>query len=548
MATQNKNSNSPENNPFYLDPNESPVLVPISPPLNGRNFHTWLRDMKDALRSENKLAFVDGTITVPELNDPSYVAWEKCNTMVVSWLQHSISDTILQSVLRMDKAEDILKDLQERFSHFRILDLHDDTLKVQQGTKAVEEYFNELKSLWDEFDSLQPMPECQCQPACSCGGVLLNQIKNRQERDRVIRFLKGLNQEQFSHVCSQVMMIDPLPGIHEVLSLVSEQERCLNHDYVNVNQNEPQAFDQPESSNKQNDSSGRGPSNSLAEARGRIDSLKRMIDEGTPGNDQYIFNETITHVVELMMDPSGNYLVQKLLCICNEEQRTQIIRKKLIETLETGQQISLVVSALRLGLLALIKDLNGNHVVQDCLKYLRNEDIKFIFAVATTDRVEIATDQHGCRVLQRCIRHSSGEHREKLVAEICANAYLLAQKQFGNFVVQFILDLRIASVPAISWQFDGKYVHLSMQKFSSHVVQKCLEVFDDENRSTIIYELVCSGSFEKLLRDPHENYVVQLALRHSEGPMHDYLVQEILYRKGILRNCRFSRNILSRLL
>lgn len=50
--------------------------------------------------------------------------------------------------------------------------------------------------------------------------------------------------------------------------------------------------------------------------------------------------------------------------------------QKLIETLRTRQQISLVVSSLEPGFLALIKDPNGNHVVQRCLQCLSSEDNK----------------------------------------------------------------------------------------------------------------------------------------------------------------------------
>ncbi|CAL0318301.1 unnamed protein product [Lupinus luteus] len=148
--------------------------------------------------------------------------------------------------------------------------------------------------------------------------------------------------------------------------------------------------------------------NSLAEVRGHIHLiakdqygcrfLQRVFDEGTPQDVQVIFNEIVNHVVELMMNPFGNYLMQKLLDVCNEEQRThmlliiteepgQLVRislnthgtrvvQKLIETLKTRQQISLAVSALEPGFLSLIKDLNGNHVVQHCLLCLCNEDKK----------------------------------------------------------------------------------------------------------------------------------------------------------------------------
>ena len=57
--------------------------------------------------------------------------------------------------------------------------------------------------------------------------------------------------------------------------------------------------------------------------------------------------------------------------------RTRAVQK-LIETLKTPQQVSMVISALKPGVMALIKDLNGNHVVQRCLQYLSNEENQVI--------------------------------------------------------------------------------------------------------------------------------------------------------------------------
>lgn len=74
---------------------------------------------------------------------------------------------------------------------------------------------------------------------------------------------------------------------------------------------------------------------SLAEAQGYIYHiakdqqgcrfLQRMFDEGTSIDVQIIFNEIIDHAVELMMNPFGNYLMQKLLEVCSEEQRMHIL-------------------------------------------------------------------------------------------------------------------------------------------------------------------------------------------------------------------------------
>ncbi|XVE60479.1 hypothetical protein DITRI_Ditri05aG0132200 [Diplodiscus trichospermus] len=262
--------------------------------------------------------------------------------------------------------------------------------------------------------------------------------------------------------------------------------------------------------------------------------LQRIFDEGSCLDVQIIFNDIIDNIIELMMDPFGNYLVQKLLDVCTDEQRLQIVFmvtkeagqlvrislntygtrvvQKLIETLKSRQQISLIKAALKPGILDLIKDLNGNHVLQRCLQCLDNEDNKIIFDAAAKFCVDIATHRHGCCVLQRCIAHSNGQHRDNLITQISTNGLLLAQDPFGNYVVQYIIELKVPSaIGNLLSQFKGHFVNLSMQKFSSHVVEKCLK-HCAESRSQIIRELISVVHFEQLLQDPFANYVIQSAL------------------------------------
>lgn len=53
--------------------------------------------------------------------------------------------------------------------------------------------------------------------------------------------------------------------------------------------------------------------------------LQKIFSEGTPQDVESIFSEIINHIVDLMTDPFGNYLVQKLLEVCDENQQKQII-------------------------------------------------------------------------------------------------------------------------------------------------------------------------------------------------------------------------------
>ena len=101
--------------------------------------------------------------------------------------------------------------------------------------------------------------------------------------------------------------------------------------------------------------------------------------------------------------------------------------------------------------------------------------------------------------------------------EVLLMLYLTIELSFlfcRNYVVQFILELKIPSATSnLISQFEANYVHLSTQRFSSHVIEKCLTAFNDENQSRIVHELLSTSHFEQLLQHPHANYVIQKILQ-----------------------------------
>lgn len=81
-----------------------------------------------------------------------------------------------------------------------------------------------------------------------------------------------------------------------------------------------------------------------------------------------------------------------------------------------------------------------------------------------------------------------------------------------NYVIQYIIELKIPSSAAtLLSQFEGNFAFLSMQKFSSHVVEKCLRCLEG-SQPIIIKELLSVPHFDQLLQDRFANYVLQSAL------------------------------------
>ena len=100
-------------------------------------------------------------------------------------------------------------------------------------------------------------------------------------------------------------------------------------------------------------------------------------------------------------------------------------------------QRQLVINSLQEGVVSLIRDLNGNHVIQRCLQRLGPEDSQFVYDAACAHTMEIATHRHGCCVLQRCIDFATPVQKKLLVAEIAANALPLSQVSSQQPAVQY---------------------------------------------------------------------------------------------------------------
>ncbi|KAK1459271.1 hypothetical protein CMEL01_02270 [Colletotrichum melonis] len=291
--------------------------------------------------------------------------------------------------------------------------------------------------------------------------------------------------------------------------------------------------------------------------------LQKKLEERNPEQVHMIWLETNQHVIELMTDPFGNYLCQKLLEYCNDDERTVLIQnaavdmvrialnqhgtralQKMIEFVTTPTQIEMIINALRFQVVELIQDLNGNHVIQKCLNKLSAQDAQFIFDAVGTNCVDVGTHRHGCCVLQRCIDHASGEQKVWLIAKITEHAPILVQDPFGNYVVQYIIDLNEPSfTEPIVRMFQNRIGQLSRHKFSSNVIEKCLRCSQEPSREMIVDELLNPGEIERLLRDSYANYVIQTALEYAPPASKYRLVDAIRPILPSIRSTPYGRRI-----
>lgn len=82
--------------------------------------------------------------------------------------------------------------------------------------------------------------------------------------------------------------------------------------------------------------------------------------------------------------------------------------------------------------------------------------------------------------------------------------------------MQYIFELQVSQVVKILDQLEGRYGDLSMQKYSSNVVEKCLKYSTGEGPRRVIQELIDDPRLDQIMQDAYGNYVIQAALNISE--------------------------------
>lgn len=292
--------------------------------------------------------------------------------------------------------------------------------------------------------------------------------------------------------------------------------------------------------------------------------LQTKLEEGNTMYINSIFEECYEKFVELMTDPFGNYLCQKLFEHCNDAQRLALVERcapafprvstnmhgtravqRMVECLSTPRQVEAVCKALAPAAVALMKDINGNHVIQRCLHRMDPAHNQFVYDAVASNCFELATHRHGCCVMQRCMDYASPAQRNQLAQQINANALPLVQNAFGNYVVQYVLGLNDPVYTGeVIRRLRGHVAELSMQKFSSNVVEKGLVQGSRELRRELVGELIEDGdTMRRLLHDAYGNYVIQRALQVAESPQLEQICEAIRPHLNSLRQSPYGKRI-----
>lgn len=149
----------------FFNTSDSISFLLATEKLNGDNYSQWHRSSKISLIAKNKLGFVTRKCAKPVENYSKYFNWQRCNNIVISWLLHSVGLQIAGSMMYCKRAEEIWKDLKDRYGVSnapRLYQIQKELCSISQGNNSAASFFAQHKTLWDEYLSITNLPGCSC--------------------------------------------------------------------------------------------------------------------------------------------------------------------------------------------------------------------------------------------------------------------------------------------------------------------------------------------------------------------------------------------------
>jgi hypothetical protein len=103
--------------------------------------------MNLALRVKNKVEFIDGTFVKPTDNVVLEGQWDRCNSIVLTWILNSLSEELYIGQVFSNLASNVWKELKETYDKVNgsvLYDLYQKINSFAQNGAPICEYYHKL--------------------------------------------------------------------------------------------------------------------------------------------------------------------------------------------------------------------------------------------------------------------------------------------------------------------------------------------------------------------------------------------------------------------
>ena len=269
-----------------------------------------------------------------------------------------------------------------------------------------------------------------------------------------------------------------------------------------------------------------------------IELLKRdgltKIMKNVHGN--YFFQKLIKEAPEKIISNIIFYILEDFINISKDDSGTFSVQA-LLNEVSSINSINKILQRIKGNELEMIYDKNATYVVQKMVLKFPDFYRKELNDLILQNFPKLCLDVNGICLIKNFIRTNTIESElEKMKMIITNNFLLLAQSPYGNYAIQFLMEkLPKNELNEIFGVLTDNIFKLSVQQYSSNVVEKSFEKMNDFHKLKIFDKLFFLGKFIFILKNKFGKFVIRKAVNYMSNELKKKVEFELInnINKGI---------------
>jgi hypothetical protein len=292
--------------------------------------------------------------------------------------------------------------------------------------------------------------------------------------------------------------------------------------------------------------------------------IQKKIEEKSASFLKKLYQQIKYNLYDIINDQYGNYVIQTYIENCDKQKLSEILNQlynyseksiyeisinkygtralqKLFEKIANNlkkDDAKIIKASIKGNITSMIKSINGNHVIQSIIEYIKNEEIMaFMYEEINQNLIEILRTKPGYCVFTKMIKHFNNEYINNIFENILNNIGKLINDEYGNFIIQSIIKINNPNYNNKIFNYiNDNIVFLSSQKYSSKVIE-CV-MADSNKKISIIKKIIEGQMIKELILDKYGNYIVQNSLIYFKDNEEVFfaIINEIKKNIDVLKN------------
>ena len=255
-----------------------------------------------------------------------------------------------------------------------------------------------------------------------------------------------------------------------------------------------------------------------------------VIMKNTYGN--YFFQQLIKGAEEIIISLIISYIADTFIEISEDSSGTFSIQALLNEISSIADEQK-VLNYIKNHEMEMAFNKNATYVIQKIVLLFPDIHRVYLNEIIINNLRDLCIDSNGICLIKNFIKTNTLiNDKKRIIIEIIKNFVILAESPFGNYGIQFLMDNWDRNeLNDIKNKIMENLYNLSVQQFSSNVVEKSIEIFDDEYREIIIKKLCFESNFINLLKNKFGRFVLGKAINYMKSNLKNefelYLINNI---------------------